>query len=62
MSERDVELENLRMTIEFVRRWAIDKEGNGTSAAERLSAIANHPGIIRPSTAPIPHNHRRVTR
>lgn len=36
-------------TIEFVRRWAIDKEGNGTSAEERLSAIAHHPGVARSS-------------
>lgn len=32
-------------TINFVRRWAVEKEGNGTSAEERLSVIANHPGI-----------------
>lgn len=31
--------------ISFVRRWAVEKEGNGTSAAERLSAIAHHPAI-----------------
>lgn len=37
----------LEEALEFVRRWAIDKEGNGTSAEERLSAIANHPGIAR---------------
>lgn len=29
--------------ISFVRRWAIEKYGNGTSAEERLSAIAHHP-------------------
>lgn len=34
-------------TIGFVRRWAIDKEGNGTSAEERLSAITHHPGVAR---------------
>lgn len=35
----------LETTVSFVRRWAVEKEGNGTSAEERLSAIANHPGV-----------------
>lgn len=35
----------LREGVKFAARWAIEKAGNGTSDAERLSVIANHPVI-----------------
>lgn len=38
-------LDMYEVALSFVRRWAIEKDGNGTSAEERLSAIAHHPGI-----------------
>ena len=37
--------------LSFVHRWAVQKEGNGTSAEERLSAIAHHPAILTQENA-----------
>ena len=47
-AERDALQRKLDMheaALSFVHRWAVQKEGNGTSAEERLSAIAHHPAI-----------------
>lgn len=40
--------------LRFVHRWAWEKEGNGTSDAERLDVIKHHPGIaaLQPPEAP----------
>lgn len=39
------ELDMHEAALSFVRRWTWHKEGNGTSDAERLSAIKHHPAI-----------------
>lgn len=40
-----LELNLMKATLSCVHRWAIEKKGNGSTAEERLSVIANHPGI-----------------
>lgn len=47
-AERDAlqrKLDLHEAALAFVHRWAVQKEGNGTSAEERMSAIAHHPAI-----------------